>query len=255
MGIGLQLYTVRDETAKDFRGVLREVAAMGYEGVEFAGYGDIPAEEMRSLLDELNLKAIGSHVGFENLLEDADREFTYLQTIGAKHCVVPYLGEQYRSTPDQWRDTFRKFAELGQEAKKRGLEFGYHNHAFEFEVKVGGEFAFDALYANVPADLLKVELDLGWVQYAGQDPAAYIRKYKGRLPLLHLKDFRRDNPEANIDTVELGRGELKLMELIEAGSDADVEWLIVEQDRCAVPSLQAVKTSVEWLKENYLSRF
>jgi sugar phosphate isomerase/epimerase len=255
MGIGLQLYTVREETAKDFRGVLREVAAMGYEGVEFAGYGNIPAEEMRALLDELNLKAIGSHVGYERLLADADREFDYLLTIGARYCVVPYLGEPHRSTPEQWRDTFRKFAELGQEAKKRGLAFAYHNHAFEFEVTVDGAFAFDALYANVPADLLQVEMDLGWVQYAGQDPAAYIRKYKGRLPLLHLKDFRRGNPGEPIDTVELGRGDLKLAELLEAGSDADAEWIIVEQDRCANPPLQAVKTSLEWLKEHYLSRF
>jgi sugar phosphate isomerase/epimerase len=111
------------------------------------------------------------------------------------------------------------------------------------------------MYEQVPADLLQVEMDLGWVQYAGQQPLEYVKKYAGRLPLLHLKDFREGKPGEAIDTVELGQGDLALLEVIEAGSKADVEWIIVEQDRCANPPLQSVKTSMDWLKENYLTKF
>lgn len=91
MNIGLQLYTLRDATAQDFEGTLRKVAAMGYEGVEFAGYGDIKAEDMRDLLQELNLKAIGSHVGLHLLEGNLDEEIAYLQTIGAKYAICPWL--------------------------------------------------------------------------------------------------------------------------------------------------------------------
>jgi len=95
-------------------------------------------------------------------------------------------------------------------------------------------------------------MDIGWVQFAGEQPVNYIQKYSGRLPLLHLKDFRKSEPGTPIDTVELGEGDLNLTEVIQAASDADVEWIIVEQDHCKNPALQSVETSIQWLKENYL---
>jgi len=247
MKIGLQLYTVRDDTARDFPGTLRKVAAMGYEGVEFAGYGNVPAEEMRDLLQELGLEAFSSHVGLKNLEDDLEGQIAYLKTIGAKYAVVPHLhveGDNF------WPELFEKFAFFGKRFREEGIQFGYHNHAFEFESKIDGEFVFDAMYSHVDADLLTVEMDIGWVQYAQQDPIAYIAKYKGRLPLLHLKDFVKGEPGARIDTVELGRGDLALNDIIAAGNEAGTEWLIVEQDTCANPPLEAVQTSIDWLKEN-----
>lgn len=255
MGIGLQMYTVRENTAKDFKGTLREVAAMGYEGVEFAGYGDLPAEELRDLLQELNLTAIGSHVGYHKLLNDLEGEITYLKTIGAKYAIVPHLAGEDRDSEAKWLEVFANFRRFGEAMKKEGLVFAYHNHAFEFEDKIDGQFVFDAMYEQVPAEFLQVEMDLGWVQYAGQQPLEYVAKYAGRLPLLHLKDFRKGKPGEKIDTVELGQGDLALLDVIEAGSKADVEWIIVEQDTCANPPLQSVDTSMRWLKDNYLNHF
>ncbi|PZE20068.1 sugar phosphate isomerase/epimerase family protein [Paenibacillus xerothermodurans] len=250
MGIGLQMYTVRDETAKDFRGVLRKVAELGYEGVEFAGYGDVPAEEMSSLLKELNLQAIGSHVGYNLLRDNLDAEIEYLKQIGAKYIVCPFIAQEDRK---DWRQHFEFFTMVAEKARQHGLHFAYHNHAFEFEERVGDQFVFDALYDALSPDLAKVEMDLGWVQFAGQDPLAYIDKYRGRLPLLHLKDFRAAE-DGTIDTLELGHGIMQLPEVIQAASDADVEWLIVEQDKCARPSLESISISIQWLQENYLTR-
>lgn len=250
MGIGLQMFTVRDETAKDFRSVLRKIAELGYEGVEFAGYGDIPAEEMKSLLQELNLTAIGSHVRYHLLQDNLDNEIAYLKTIGAKYIVCPVIPPEDRK---DWKRHFAFFEKVALEAQKHGLQFAYHNHAFEFEEKVGEQFVFDALYDALPPALAQVEMDLGWVQFIGQDPLAYIAKYAGRLPLLHLKDFRHAE-DGTIDTLELGRGIIHLPEAVQAASNAGVEWLIVEQDRCHNPSLESIEISMQWLRENYLSR-
>ncbi|WP_127495603.1 sugar phosphate isomerase/epimerase family protein [Paenibacillus glycanilyticus] len=252
-GIGLQMYTLREETAQDFEGTLRKVAAMGYEGVEFAGYGDIPAEQMKALLDELNLVAIGNHVPLVNLETKIDEEIAYLTTIGAKYAICPWLPAEVRDA-DAWKKHLVNFAEYGKRFQEAGIVFCYHNHEFEFEVEIDGQVVFDKLYETVGADLLQVEMDLGWVQYAGRDVLEYISKYAGRLPLVHLKDFVKNTEKAEIDTVELGRGDLDLLPLIKQSEQADVKWLIVEQDRCANPPLQSVEESINWLKTNYLNQ-
>ncbi|WP_028559969.1 sugar phosphate isomerase/epimerase family protein [Paenibacillus pinihumi] len=249
--IGLQLYTVRDNTEKDFEGTLRAVAAMGYEGVEFAGYGGISAEEMKALLTELNLTAIGSHISLEQLENNLEGEIEYLKTIGARYGVLPYLQEKDRGSDEKWLALIEKLDRFGEAFRQNGLIFGYHNHEFEFTDKLDGGYVFDAIYEKVAPERLQVEMDIGWVQYSGLDPLAYIAKYKGRLPLLHLKDYRKGEPGEQIDTVELGQGDLDLPSIIASAEKADVEWIIVEQDRCANPSLEAVKTSKQWLNENY----
>ncbi|MCV4233936.1 sugar phosphate isomerase/epimerase [Virgibacillus sp. LDC1] len=254
MNIGLQMYTLRDETAQDFRGTLRKVAELGYEGVEFAGYGDIPAEEMKTLLQELGLKAIGSHVGLHLLRADLQKEIDYLKTIGAKYMMCPYVAEEDRKDAEDWKNLFSFLEEVGAEARKQGLIFGYHNHAFEFEAEVDGQFVFDAMYSATTPEAVQVEMDVCWVQFAGQDPLAYIPKYAGRLPLLHLKDFSKD-AEGNMKTLELSQGSVNLPGVIQAASDAGTEWLIVEQDVCQNPPLVSVENSMNWLKQNYLNQF
>lgn len=271
MGIGVQLFTLRNETASDFPGTLRHVAELGYEGVEFAGYGGLSADQMKDLLQETGLKAIGSHVGMQSLRDNLQGEIDYLKTIGGKYLICPHIAEEERQTAEDWKRIFDFFEEVGQEARRNGLTFAYHNHAFEFDIQVAGEFAFDAMYANTSRDSVQVEMDVCWVKFAGQDPLAYIPKYAGRLPLLHLKDFNRDREKIEeinqmiakqlghnkfryeMVTLELGQGEVPLVNVIAAASDAGVEWLIVEQDMCHTnPPLQSIANSMNWVKQNYL---
>lgn len=256
MEIGLQLFTLREQLEADFEGTLRHVAGLGYEGVEFFHYGDIPANKMRALLDELGIKAIGSHIQLSNLKENLDYEITYLKTIGAKYAICPWLAPEIRDV-DSWKQHLVDLAEIGRACTEQGIEFLYHNHEFEFNTLIDGEMVFEVLFNRVPATDLKVEMDIGWVQYSGIDPVAYINKYAGRLPLLHLKDFLQESrdPEKQIDTVELGQGSLPLHNIVKAASDADVEWIIVEQDSCTNPPLESVATSYKWLQENYLNQF
>lgn len=249
LGIGIQLYTVREETSKDFRGTLRKIAALGYEGVEFAGYGDVPAEEMKALLQELNLQVIGSHVGWDKLANDVDSQIDYLKTIGGTYFIVPHVAAEYRKDAEDWKRNFELFNTVGEKVQAAGLKFAYHNHDFEFHVQVDGQYAFDALFQAVPS--ADVEMDLGWMQFAGLNTEEYIRTYTGRLPLVHVKDYVK-SAEGKIKTVELGNGEIPLEKTIQWVEQAGTKWLIVEQDHCDKNSLECVATSIEWLKANYL---
>lgn len=254
MGIGLQLYTLRNETAHDFKGTLRKVAELGYEGVEFAGYGGIPADEMKALLDELGLKAIGAHVGIHLLRDNLEQEIGYLKTIGASYIICPYVSPDERGGEAEWKERFELFRKVGAEARRNGLVFAYHNHDFEFTGNVGDSMIFDALYEATSPEDVQVELDVCWVQFAKQDPLAYIAKYAGRLPLLHLKDFSRE-ADGSMKTLHLGLGEVDLLSVISASSDAGVDWLIVEQDHCQIPPLESVANSMNWVQEHYLKQF
>lgn len=248
MGIALQLYTLRDETEKDFEGTLRKVADMGYEGVEFAGYGGMDAQRLKRLLDELNLKACGSHVMLDRLRDHLDEELEFNRILGTGYIVCPGVFEADRG--EKWKQHFALFSEIIPTIEAAGFRFGYHNHDFEFKESVDGLPVFDALFAAVPA--AQVELDVCWVTAAGYDPLAYIAKYAGRLPLLHLKDMRRDGDA--VQTVALGQGEIDLPAVIRAASDAGTEWLIVEQDHCQIPPLDSVAQSLQWVRERYLNR-
>ncbi|OGX68661.1 MAG: sugar phosphate isomerase [Paenibacillus sp. RIFOXYA1_FULL_44_5] len=249
MSIGLQLYTLRSEMAADLEGTLRKVASLGYEGVEFAGYFDFPADKLRSLLDELGLTAIGSHVGLVNLRGNLAGEIEYVKAIGGSYIICPHVADNERKDADNWKKLYVELQEIGEQVTKQGLQFGYHNHAFEFDIQVDGEFALDALYQATNSEQVLAEMDVCWVQYAGQDPVSYINKYAGRLPLLHLKDFAKDE-QNHMQTLELGQGIVQLDEVIAAAAQAGVKWLIVEQDRCQNPPLESIANSMKWLKDH-----
>ncbi len=248
----MQLYSVREPAAKDFVGTLRQVAEIGYRGVEFAGYGGLSAEQLRALLDELGLTAVGSHISFDALETRLEEEVAYLAAIGSRYAVCPFLSEPHRyqaEKPEAWQHTLDVFNRAGRAFQEAGIRFGYHNHWFEFEEKVGGEWLFDALFRGTDADLVCVELDTCWAERAGQSAPAYLARYAGRVPLIHLKDIRR-SPSGEVETVSLGEGDINLQAIVEAADAAGVEWLIVEQDHSQGDPLESVANSMRWLREN-----
>jgi sugar phosphate isomerase/epimerase len=249
--IGVQLYTVRDKTQADFEGALKAVAEIGYQGVEFAGYGGLEAEHLRDVLEELGLKSAGSHVGYQRLVDALDEEIDYCLTLGSRYLVCPYLGEEQRKDLAAWQEVYNKFAYVGRRCSEKGISFCYHNHAFEFTQQLGGINAFDKLYQSVPADVLQIEMDTCWVHKAQYDPVEYLNKYEGRVPLIHLKDMRRLEEGATL-TVELGQGEVDLLAIASTASATGAEWIIVEQDSCQNDSLVSIRNSMQWIKDNSL---
>lgn len=247
MRIGLQLYTVRDEMEKDFVGTLEKVAAMGYEGVEFAGYGGLTPEELSATLSRLNLKAVGSHIGLDQLTNHLDEQIEMNKAIGNKYLVCPWIAKEQYETMEALKKTVSSLTEAAERVQPHGMKIGYHNHAFELEHEVDGKTVLEQIFELAPN--VVTELDVCWVQYSGHDPLAWIDRYQGRLPFVHFKDLAIAEDGSPI-TVELGKGTLDLASVVKKAQAAGAEWLIVEQDVTQRGSLESVEASLKWIKEH-----
>jgi len=242
--IALQLYTVRDDLAKDFEGTLQRVAEIGYAGVEFAGLGDVPASRVFRLLQEFNLRAAGAHWALDKLENEIEAVVEYNLEILNDYIVVPWLPEERRRDRKKWREVANSLNEIAQDIQDYGLKICYHNHAFEFE-KYGGEYGFDILFEAADPDLVNVEIDTYWIKYSGLDPVEYIQRMAGRCPLIHLKDMAKDEKRTS---VEIGQGTLDFDAIFAAAEAGGVQWYIVEQDTCERPPLDSARISFENLK-------
>ena len=246
--IGVQLYSVRDNMEQDFYGTLKAVKEMGYDGVEFAGlFGNTP-EQVKAWCDELELNPISAHVPLADMMDDIDGVIATYKAIGCQYLVVPYLPEELRPGTGQFKPTVAAIAGLAKKVKAAGMTLLYHNHDFEFKTLEDDTYGLDYLYENVSADLLQTELDLCWVKYSGVDPAEYLRKYTGRSPVVHFKDYyfegekegdpyaligiekEDDAPKTVFEFRPMGCGVQDVPSLVAAFKDAGSKWIIIEQD-------------------------
>ncbi len=268
--VGIQVYGLRDmleDTPGRFAEVMRAVKDMGYQGVELAGLYGLDPKEVRRILDETGLVPISAHVPLVDMMADLDKVIADYKEIGVKYVVVPYLPEEYRPLTDGYATVIAEMKRIGKKVGENGLTLLYHNHDFEFVTMPDGTFGFDDIYAQVPADELKAEPDTCWIKVAGQDPAAYVKKYAGRCPIVHLKDFIKEGQPKNlykligIETEEqegdsgffefrpVGFGQQIWEPILDASLEAGAGWVVVEQDEhYDIPSLEAARRSREYLK-------
>lgn len=242
--IGLQLYSVREDCAKDLPRVLAEVAKMGYVGVEFAGYYNYSAQDLRKLLDDNGLKCCGTHTGINTLLGDElERTIEFNLTIGNKYLIVPGLPESYRNSRAAWLKTAELFNELAEKVKPHGCLVGYHNHAIEFQ-PLDGELPWDTFFGNTKQEVI-MQLDTGNALHGGADPLPYLSKYPGRAITVHLKEFSASNDKALI-----GEGDVKWEQVFEACETVgNTEWYIVEQESYAYSPMECVAKCLENLRK------
>lgn len=240
--VALQLYSLREDAAKDFPGVLKAVAEMGYEGVEFAGYGGLSASELKKMLGDLGLKVAGSHVGFNLLNEDLDQVIDYNLEIGNKYIICPAAPRELIQDAEGWKTFAQRLSEIGAKVQERGLQLGYHNHSFEF-VQFDGKYALDIFFENADPKTVFAELDLGWVFHGGVDPAQYLEKYADRCRLVHIKDFKKDGPQT-----EVGTGDVDLAAIVKTAVEANVEWYIIETEEYNMDPKDSVKLGLDNLK-------
>ncbi|SEN30042.1 sugar phosphate isomerase/epimerase family protein [Lihuaxuella thermophila] len=247
-GVGLQLYTLRDECADDFFGTLRKVADLGYQGVEFAGFYGYSAREVKQMIDEVGLQPVSSHVALHSLRgEELQKTIDFHKEIGCDYIVCPWVDPQLLADTDQARALISELAAIGEHCKKQHVRFGYHNHDFELAHRIDGEAVLHVLYRETDPSVVLAELDLYWIRKGGEDEVAAIRRYAGRVPVVHLKDMEKG--EEGFFT-EVGTGRLDLNAIFAAGEASGVEWYIVEQDVCRDHSpLVSVKISIDHLKE------
>jgi sugar phosphate isomerase/epimerase len=245
--VALQLYTVRDETEKDFAQTIRNVAEIGYEGVEFAGYGKLSAPEVAALLTETGLKAVGTHVGLDRLTNDFNREVDYCLSSNCPYLIVPSPGmdRNHLQEGNNLQRFTQQLNEFGERAKSQGLTLGYHNHNFEFEIIIDGKPLYDHLVADTDPTLVKLELDTYWAAYAGVKVIPLIQQLGERIITLHIKDM---TPERTF--TEVGDGTLDINGYREAARAIGDVALIVENDQPAIPSLKSARRSFENLRKD-----
>lgn len=243
--IAVQLFTLREECELDFYGTLEKVAALGFNGVELAGYYGKDANELKETLDRLGLAAVSSHVPLERMEQNLENEIAYLKTLNCKNIVCPYLVEERREEYDQLTQTLNQ---VGERCFQEGIALSYHNHDFELEKKEGRTH-LERLFDETNPEYVKAELDVYWLTLAGEDPVDWIKKYSGRMPLIHLKDMTTDSDRT---FAELGTGGVNLEGILHSLDEAKVEWVVVEQDRCKRSPLESVEISINYLKNQLL---
>ena len=241
--VALQLYSVRQDCARDLEGTLKAVADMGYDGVEFAGYYDRSAQELRSLLDGLGLQVAGTHTGLRTVLDDElKRTIEFNQTLGNRYLVVPSLPAERRGSREAWLETARLFDQISHQVRQSGMQVGYHNHAVEFQ-PLDGETPWDILFGNTSQDVI-MQLDLGNARHGGADPVPYLEKYPGRAVTIHLKDYSATN-----DKALLGEGDIRWDDVFRlCEPTGGTKWYIVEQESYAYPPLECVRRCREQLR-------
>ncbi|MBZ0291931.1 MAG: sugar phosphate isomerase/epimerase [Anaerolineae bacterium] len=245
--IGIQLYTVRAEAEKGYADVVRKIAEMGYVGVEPAGFPGTTAEAAGKLFKELGLQVPSAHVKLP-LGDDKNEILDIMHAIDGKCMVCSYRPPEDYSSVDRIKATCDTLNQAAAVAAENGMQFGYHNHWFEYQKLDGRNINEIALEYLDPSVLF--EIDTYWVKVGGQDPLTVVKALGDRAPLLHIKDGPADKKESDMTAV--GQGVMDFKTLIPAATSA--EWLIVELDRCATDMMTAVKESYDYLIGEGLAR-
>ncbi len=250
MSVAAQLYTLREylKTPDEMKHTLKRVKAAGYHAVQASGIGRVEAGVFRQLADEAGLKICATHISYDRLLNELD---AVVQEHAVWDCHYVGLG----AMPPQYRESREGYlafaAECGEIAKKifdRGLKFIYHNHSFEFE-KFGGRTGMELLLDNTDPETFGIELDTYWVQAGGGNPVEWIKKVKGRMEVVHLKDMAMKGFQQLF--AEIGEGNLNWGAIIEACRETGVRWYAVEQDECRRDPFESLAISFQYLEKYF----
>ncbi len=268
---GIQLWSVRDDMAKDPKATLKALASSGYNQIEsFQGekgiYWGMSSKECSDYIKSLGMELYGSHCKPEYAMDPKLRdEFKKLAddaaSVGMKYLINPYLG--FLKKKDDFKKVTVSFNELGTICKERGLKYGYHNHHYSF-TKLEDEFPQDIMMSGTNPELMDFEMDIYWVVTAGQDPEAWLKKYPQRFKMCHVKDrhiqsrideitkTEKANPDFGVDaSCTLGTGQIKFDAILNTAKEQGMHYYIVEQERWdnSTPLQDAAKDAI------YMNKF
>jgi sugar phosphate isomerase/epimerase len=245
--IGVQLYTVRRDMEKDVEGTLAKIASIGFKEVEFAGYFNRTPEQIKTILKNNGLVAPSAHTTLNVIKDKANWQKTLevTQAIGHKYLILAYLFPNERTSFDDYKKVAEAMNRAAEDCKKAGIQFGYHNHDFEF-VTMEGQIPFDYLLKHTDPKLVKIELDLYWITKAKQQPEKYFKMYPGRFEIFHVKDM--DNTAKEYFT-EVGRGKIDFKKIFAQAKLSGVKHYFVEQDETPASPFDSIKTSYDYLSK------
>ncbi len=245
---GIQLYTFDKKMKSDMSGVFKTVAGLGFKEVEFVGaYIDRPATEIRAMLDDAGLKTPSGHIGYDEFKDETrlSKAIENANILGYETLLLPWIGESERASLDSYRRVADELTSWGQTCHDSGLRIAYHNHAFEFEA-IDGEIPYDILLKHTDPALVDMELDLGWIEFAGQSAVDYISRFPGRFKLFHVKDFTTDKKLCPV-----GQGVVNFSEIFKYAKLAGLRHAYFEQDNPEDPVVSA-QESFAYLKNNQI---
>jgi sugar phosphate isomerase/epimerase len=232
MKVAAQLYTLRDflKTPEDIAGSLKKVKEIGYNAVQVSGLGPIGDKELKEIADREGLTICATHISYADLKNNLDAVIEKHKLWGCKYVGLGGMPGEYRTSAKGFADFAKEASEIGRKLKEAGLKFIYHNHNFEY-AKFDGKCGMDILLEESDPETVDFELDVYWVQAGGADPIEWIRKVKGRMKVVHLKDM-----VVTVDReqrfAEIGEGNMNFPGILAACREIGVEWAPVEQDRC-----------------------
>jgi sugar phosphate isomerase/epimerase len=263
---GLQLYSVRDEMKKDPLGTLKQLSAMGYKHVEHANYVErkfygYAAKDFKKVLGDLGLQMPSGHtVMGKPHWDDSKKDFTDLwkytvedaAVVGQEFVISPWLDENLRKTADDLKRYMEVFNKSGELCEKSGMKFGYHNHDFEFSVKLDGKTVYDLMLQNTDPDLVIQQLDIGNLYNGGAKAIDIVRQYPGRFESMHVKDEIKsaDTSHGEYESTVLGKGIVNVKEVIDLGKKSGgTKHFIIEQEAYQGKTpIDSVKEDLEVMK-------
>lgn len=247
--IAAQLYTLREylKAPADIAKTLKKVREIGYEAVQVSGMGPIDPMELKKIVDSEGLEICATHISFERMRDDADSVIADHKLWECRYVGVGSMPGEYRKSKEGYVKFAKDASIAARKLKDAGLSFVYHNHNFEF-VKFDGVTGLDLLYSESDREVFNAEIDTYWVQAGGADPAEWIRKMKGRMDIIHLKDMAMDIEGRQI-MAEVGEGNLNWPAILHACKDIGIKWYIVEQDHCQRDPFESLAISLRNLKE------
>jgi sugar phosphate isomerase/epimerase len=220
--IGIQLYTVRDALKRDYDGTLAQLATIGYREVESGKDHDLPSPKaMRAALARHGLISPSYHVDWESMTTNWSKIIEDNKIVGRTHLVNPWIDEEVRNKPDGWKHAAEVLNRAGETSKKAGIQLAYHNHWIEFVPLADGKLPYDILLENLDPNLVKMEMDLGWITVGGQDPVKYFQRYPGRFVMVHVKDVHEVPDTASL---RAGRFEGEKMTILADVSKGIIDW-------------------------------
>jgi sugar phosphate isomerase/epimerase len=237
MEVSLQLWSINEETKKNFKKSVEHVAKIGYKGVEFAGYGGLSSEELKTLLKENNLYSVGTHAGMQVFENSFEQELEFNKEIGSEYIICPYAEVDTKEKIDKLVGLLNAAAD---KAAKENIKVGYHNHAHEF-AEIDGKFALDIIAENTNDNVI-LELDVFWVAYAGIEPIEYIKKWGKKVELIHMKQI-----DSNKSNVDVGDGIIDMKKVKEASEYA--KYFVVEHEEFDKPVWDSIKNDFEYLDQ------
>jgi sugar phosphate isomerase/epimerase len=240
--VAVQMYTLREESERNFASTLKKVAELGFEGVELAGYGGLTPKELKVLLDNLGLTAVSSHVALEELENNLAQVIEDQKTLGSKYIVCPYFSGR---SDEDYQSLISVLDQIGDTCRREGITLCYHNHDFELERLSDGRMALEAIFDDTNSDNVETEFDVYWLTKAGESPVEWMTRYQSRTPLVHLKDMTMDTEQF---FAELGTGGVDIEAILNKGQETGVQWWIVEQDLSRRTPLESIEISINYLK-------